>query len=194
MTTAVMLQTPRLLLRPLTLADEDDVFAYQSDPEVVRYIPWPVRTRDQVRAALERYAGLTRMEETGDGILLAIVEKTSGTVIGQLNLSIASREDRHGEFGYVVSRAFGRRGFATEASARLLDYAFDALDLHRATARIDARNVASAGVAQKLGLRCEAQFREDEWFKGEWTSTRIYAILADEWRALRGSMVTDERT
>jgi aminoglycoside 6'-N-acetyltransferase len=71
----------------------------------------------------------------------------------------------------------------------LLDYAFETLDLHRASALIDTRNVASAAVAEKLGLRREAEFRENEWFKGEWTSTWIYAILADEWRAARGSMV-----
>jgi RimJ/RimL family protein N-acetyltransferase len=185
----MLLETPRLLLRPLTLADEDDVLVYQSDPEIVRYIPWPVRTRDQVRAALEKHTGNTRMTEDGDGILLAIVERTGGRVIGQLNLSIASITDRHGEFGYVVSRAFAGRGYGTEASARLLDYAFETLDLHRASALIDTRNVASAAVAEKLGLRREAEFRENEWFKGEWTSTWIYAILADEWRAARGSMV-----
>ncbi len=188
-----MIETSRLRLRPLELTDEDDLFVYQSDPETVRYIPWPARTRDQVRAALAAYAGKRRMSEAGDGILLAIVEKTSGTVIGQMNLSIASLTDRHGEFGYVVSRAFTGRGFATEASAAVLDYAFDALDLHRVSAQIDTRNHASAAVAAKLGMRREAEFIENEWFKGEWSSSWIYAILAHEWRAARDSMVIHER-
>ncbi len=43
-----MLETARLRLRALELADEDDLLAYQSDPEIVRYIPWPVRTRELV--------------------------------------------------------------------------------------------------------------------------------------------------
>jgi RimJ/RimL family protein N-acetyltransferase len=183
-----MLETARLLLRPLTLADEDDVFVYQSDPETVRYIPWPVRTREQVRAALQKFAGMTRMSENGDGLLLAIVERASERVIGQMNLSIASRVDRHGEFGYVVSRAYARRGFAFEASVCVLDYAFGTLDLHRVSATIDTRNVASAALAEKLGLRREAEFRENEWFKGAWSSTWIYAVLQPEWRAARGSM------
>lgn len=175
-----MLETPRLLLRPLTLADEDDVFAYQSDPEVVRFIPWPVRTREQVREALQRFAG--------DSGVLAIVEKAGGAVIGQTNVAVASARDRHGEFGYVVSRAYANRGFATEASARVLDYAFDVLDLHRMTARIDTRNAASAAVAAKLGMRREAELRENEWFKGAWSSCWIYALLQDEWRAARGKI------
>jgi RimJ/RimL family protein N-acetyltransferase len=189
-----VLETARLHLRPLELADEDDVLVYQSDPEIVRYIPWPERTREQVRAGIVAFKDRTRMERSGDALVLAMVEKRSGTVIGQMNVGITSREDAQGEFGYVVARAFGRRGFATEASAAVLDYAFDVLDLHRVTAQIDTRNVASVGVVTKLGLRREAEFRENEWFKGEWTSSWIYAILAAEWRAARDSMVTDERT
>jgi RimJ/RimL family protein N-acetyltransferase len=189
-----VLETPRLLLRPLEGADEDDLLVYQSDPEIVRSIPWPVRTREQVRAAFHAFAGRTRMTETGDGIVLAIVWKATGRVIGQTNLSIASRDDSHGEFGYVVSRAFAGRGIATEASRAMLDSGFTTLGLHRMTARLDARNRASAAVAEKLGMRREAMFVEDEWFKGEWTSTWVYALLAAEWRAARDSMGTDERT
>ena len=151
----MLLETRRLLLRPLALADEDDLFVYQSDPETVRYIPWPVRTREQVRAALEKFAGRTQMSESGDTLLLAIVERTSGTVIGQTNLTIASLEDRQGSFGYVVGRAFTGRGFASEAAACVLEYAFETLDLHRVTAQIDTRNPASAAVAAKLGMRRE---------------------------------------
>jgi RimJ/RimL family protein N-acetyltransferase len=186
--TSPLLETERLRLRPLELTDEDDVFVYQSDPEIVRYIPWPVRTREQVREALIRFAGRTRMTETGDGILFAVVWKATGTVIGQMNVSIASLDDSHGEFGYVVSGAFAGRGIATEASRAVLDYGFTTLGLHQISARLDARNLASARVLEKLGMRREAMFVEDEWFKGEWTSTWVYALLAAEWAAARGSM------
>jgi len=189
-----VLETPRLRLRPLELADEDDLLVYQSDPEIVRYIPWPERTREQVRAGIVAFKDRTRMEQSGDALVLAIVEKRSGRVIGQMNVGIVSRDDAQGDFGYVVGRAHARRGFATEASAAVLDYAFDVLGLHRISAQIDTRNLASAGVAAKLGMRREAEFRENEWFKGEWTSSWIYAILAAEWRAARDSMETDERT
>jgi RimJ/RimL family protein N-acetyltransferase len=189
-----MLETARLRLRALELCDEDDLLAYQSDPEIVRYIPWPVRTREQVREGILAFKDRARMESSGDALVLAIVEKRSGTVIGQMSVGIVSREDAQGEFGYVVARAFANRGFATEASAAVLDYAFDVLGMHRVSAQIDTRNLPSVAVAKKLGMRCEAEFRENEWFKGEWTSSWIYAILASEWRATRDSMVVHERT
>jgi RimJ/RimL family protein N-acetyltransferase len=189
-----MLETARLRVRTLDLADEDDMLVYQSDPEIVRYIPWPERTREQVRAGIVAFKDRTRMEQSGDALVLAIVEKRSDVVIGQMSVGIVSRDDAQGEFGYVVSRAFANRGYATEASAAVLEYAFDVLGLHRMTAQIDTRNAASAAVAVKLGMRREAEFRENEWFKGAWSSSWIYAILADEWRVARDSMVVHERT
>ena len=183
-----MLESARLMLRPLDVSDEADLLAYQSDPDVVRYIPWPVRTREVVRSALEAVVAQTRLSETGDAISLAIVEKNSARVIGQTNVSITSRADAQGEFGYVVSRAYAGRGFATEASRTMLDHAFGAVGLHRMTARIDTRNLASAAVARKLCMRREAEFRESEWFKGEWSSSWIYAILASEWSRSRAKV------
>ena len=183
----MMLESARLALRPLEVSDEADLFVYQSDPDVVRYIPWPVRSREIVQSALAAVVAQTRLSETGDAISLAMVEKTSARVIGQTNMSITSRADGGGEFGYVVSRAYAGRGFPAEASSMMLDHAFRTVGLHRMTARIDTRNLASAAVAVKLGMRREAEFREDEWFKGEWSSTWIFAMLASEWMRSRAA-------
>ena len=47
----------------------------------------------------------------------------------------------------------------------------------------DERNLASARVLEKLGMRREAHLVENEWVKGEWQSEAIYALLAREWAA-----------
>ena len=65
----------------------------------------------------------------------------------------------------------------------LLALAFDDLGAHRVMGRLDARNTASARVLGRLGMRLEAHLVEDEWFKGEWSSTLVYAILDREWRS-----------
>ena len=46
------------------------------------------------------------------------------------------------------------------------------------------RNAASARVLERLGMRREAHFVENEWLKGEWTDELVYAMLDREWRAL----------
>lgn len=71
----------------------------------------------------------------------------------------------------------------TEAAGAVLEIAFNGLGLHRASAVLDARNDASAALCMRLGMRDEAHFVEDLWFKGGWGDTTIYAILDREWAA-----------
>ena len=63
----------------------------------------------------------------------------------------------------------------------MLDFAFGPLGLHRVIGRLEPRNVGSARVLEKLGMRREAHLVENEWVKGEWQSELVYAILAREW-------------
>lgn len=178
-----VLTTERLILRPLRLTDADDLLQYQSDADTVRYIPWPVRTRAQVVEALLKHAedAVELPEVTGDSALLAWELRSTGQVIGQSNLSIVRASNRHAEIGWVTHPGFTRQGYGLEATRALIDWAFAGLNLHRISASIDVRNTASAQFAEKLGLRREAEHLEDDWFKGEWTSTFIYAVLAREW-------------
>jgi len=179
-----MIETSRLILRPFELSDHADMLEYQSNPEVVKYIPWPVRTPEQVQEALEKGMKDTKLEKQGDWVLLSIVLKDSKKVIGQLNISIVSEKNKHAEFGYVLNPAFSGNGYATEAAKALITWAFNNHDLHRISAVIDQRNPQSRGVCERLGLRLEATHVEDDFFKGEWTSTWIFAILKREWEAL----------
>ena len=56
--------------------------------------------------------------------------------------------------------------------------AFETYDVHRVFGRLEARNLASARVLEKLGMRREAHLVENEWVKGEWQSELVYALLA----------------
>jgi RimJ/RimL family protein N-acetyltransferase len=117
---------------------------------------------------------------------LAVVEKQTGTLVGDVVLFWHSAEHRGGEIGYVINPDHTGRGYATEAARALLALAFDGLDLHRVVGRIDSRNTPSAAVLRRLGMRQEAVLVENEWFKGEWTTEIDFAILAAEWRAGSG--------
>jgi RimJ/RimL family protein N-acetyltransferase len=55
--------------------------------------------------------------------------------------------------------------------------------MHRVFAQADERNIPVRGLLERLGFRCEARLVEAEWFKGEWSTLRLYAMLDREWRA-----------
>ena len=67
--------------------------------------------------------------------------------------------------------------------AAMLGLGFDDLHLHRIEGRCDPRTSRSWRLLERLGMRREAHFRENEIFKVEWGDEYVYALLASEWRA-----------
>jgi aminoglycoside 6'-N-acetyltransferase len=182
-----MIETKRLILRPLLITDVDDLLEYQSHPEIVRYIPWPERTREQVVEALNKTidTGKGELKDEGDFFVLAweIKEGThAGKVIGQSNMSLRSTNDQLSDIGWVTHQDFQRKGYAFEATFGLMEYAFKNFPLHRIVADIDTRNPESAAMAEKLGMRREAEYKDSEFFKGAWCSMWLYAILKSEFQ------------
>src|SRR5215469_3438857 len=174
-------RSARLLLRPLTEADVNDLVEYRSNPEVCRYVPFEPQTAEDVIARISGAWRPQTIDQEGDAIILGAELMESGKLIGDVMLRWLSAEHSCGEIGYVFSPAYSGRGYAAEAAHAGLHLAFDDLGLHRVIARVDARNSASARLAIRLGMRQEAHLVENEWFKGEWTDEIDFAMLAQEW-------------
>jgi aminoglycoside 6'-N-acetyltransferase len=169
----------------MQIEDVDDLVQYQSNPEIVRYIPWPPRTIEQVREAAESVVatGKFDLKEDRDFMVLVWALKSTGQVIGQSNMELISKVNKCANIGWVTHQNFQRQGFAYEASRALLDYAFRNFDLHRVIADIDSRVPESAALAEKLGMRREATYLDGEFFKGQWCDMWLYAILKREFQA-----------
>jgi RimJ/RimL family protein N-acetyltransferase len=182
------IRSARLLLRPLTEADVDDLVEYRSMPEVCRYVPFEPQSASDVSARLNGAWQRKTLDQEGDSITLGAELMESGKLIGDVMVRWLSAEHGCGEIGYVFSPAYSGRGYAAEAAHASLHLSFENLGLHRVIARVDARNSASARLATRLGMRQEAHLRENEWYKGEWTDEVDFAMLAQEWpsRTLAG--------
>jgi RimJ/RimL family protein N-acetyltransferase len=175
------LETDRLWLRPFTEGDFEALSAYQSRPDVTRFLYWEPRGPQEVRAALEKKIASRAIRSEGDVLALAVELRSTSQVIGDFILGLTSEQHRTAEIGYVIHPDHHGKGYATEAGWVLLRIGFEHLGLHRVVAGLDARNVASARVLEKLGMRQEAHFVENEFVKDEWQSAIEYAILDREW-------------
>jgi len=175
--------TPRLVLRPFSTADLDDVWAYQRQPEVARHLMWEPRDRRQSQQSVDQMVREDRLVEEGDCLTLAVVWPATGTVVGQVELVWLSREHRQGEIGYVFNPQHQGQGLATEAAVEMLRIGFEEFDLHRIIGRCSAQNTASARLLARLGMRQEAHFIQNVLVKGEWKEELVYAMLQDEWRS-----------
>ncbi|MHA6297789.1 GNAT family N-acetyltransferase [Devosia sp. CAU 1758] len=181
------LTTQRLSLRPFTRGDVDAVFAYRGREDVARYLFDTPLSREECALAIQQRTSQTRLEQEGDRVVLAVETLDSTALVGEVSLIWRSVEARQGELGWIFHPAHQGLGYASEAANRMLDLGFGAADLHRVFARCDARNDRSWRLMERLGMRREAHFREHALFKGGWDEEFYYAMLRDEWRALRQS-------
>lgn len=177
------LSTARMTLRPYEMGDLAAVHDLFSRADVSRYLLWEPMDIDAARALLERRMTQTRIEADGDGVLVAALDTETGRLIGELMLRLTSTQSRQGEIGWSVHPDVQGRGLATEGAREMLRLGFEELGLHRIMAECDARNAASLRVMERLGMRREAEFIDNQFLKGEWVREIVCAILETEWRA-----------
>ena len=175
------LRTERLVLRALEPGDLDDVAALQSDPGTIRYLPWPLRTREESALWLADRIQSHALEHDGDAVAWAAVRRDDGGFVGVVVLFLRSTEHRTTEVGFVLSPSARGAGYASEAAHALVQLSFDRLDAHRVVARLDPRNDASARVLARLGMTFEGVHRQDALIRGQWSDTAVWAVLRQEW-------------
>ena len=176
------LETPRLLLRRFADRDFAEFLAYANDPEVSRYQSWESYTEQQARELIERQKACVP-GRPGEWFSYAAELKETGALAGHVSLSVKAEDTRQAEMGFAFAREYQGRGLAREGAERVLAYAFGALELHRVVAVTDCENARSAALLERLGMRREAHFVENIWFKGAWGSEYLYAVLRREWAA-----------
>jgi len=145
----VILETPRLSFREMTLDDLGFVAEMMSDPEVSRYYE-----RQFSRAESEKWihAGLTRYRTDGHGLWLATLRET-GEPVGQAGILMQDVDGaRHAELGWLLHRRFWGYGYATEAGAACRDAAFGRWGYDHVISLIRPVNEPSVRVARRLGM------------------------------------------
>ena len=175
------LTSQRLRLREFRLADFEAILAYDSDPEVVKYVCYGPYTPDECRKELTWHIAHQQAEQRifyHLGVTLADDDR----LIGWCGLEMISHTNREAEIAYALHRDYWGQGFATEAAAAMLSAGFDQLGLHRIFATCNPLNEASIHVLTKLGMRYEGCMVGQKWCRDAWRDVAMYAILEDEWR------------
>lgn len=177
------LHTDRLRLRPMTAADAPAIHRYQSREDVCAYLLFEPRTLAQVTERVERHAASLRLGAVGDYLQIAVERTADGQLIGDVYVAVKSLDNLTAELGWTFHPDVHGQGYASEAAAAVMDLLFTRIGIHRVIAEYDPRNHASIALCERLGMRHEAFFRQDLWFRGGWADTGIHAITAEEYAA-----------
>jgi len=180
------LETERLILRDFVEDDWHEVLTYQSDPLYLRYYEWTERTPDAVQEFVGWFLDYQK-QEPRIKFQLAITLKSNNQLIGNCGIRMETANAPQADIGYELDPKHWNHGYATEAAHAIVDFGFSSFNLHRVWSWCVADNLGSAHILEKLGMHLEGRLRENEYYKGRWWDTLMYAILADEWDAHKQS-------
>ena len=169
------LETERMLLRPRTKEDKDDIFEYASDPEVTEYVTWP--THRSIEDTISFLESAPKNFAKRESIGFAIELKETGKMIGDCGFLRIEPKHHRTEIGYVLNRNFWSKGYMTEAVQELIRFAFEEMGMHRVAAICDVENIRSSNVMERCGMTFEGTLRDYEWLHGKFVSKKTYAII-----------------
>jgi len=174
-------ETARLILRPFTPDDWQDLYEYESHPETLKFVTtdWKCTENDAKSMAKDWSENET---------VWAVCLKDTGKVIGHVDIRPEyDKKFNVYEIGYIFSPLYHGKGYAAESLKRILQHGFEDLNAHRIIADSYPENTASWKLLERLGLRREAHFIKCWPFgktaDGEthWNDVYFYGILKSEW-------------
>ena len=168
----ILFETERLTVGSFIPEDANDLAVILTDPEVTFFEPYPTFTREK---CVQEAVHLSKSNE-----FYAVLQ--NGTVIGKIYFS-KQQADTY-TLGYTFGAAYQGKGFATESIGGFLEYAFSEWNVRRVIAEIDARNSKSVKLAERIGMRREAEHKAlypDKHIPACYHDFYIYAILKQEY-------------
>ena len=177
--TPFTLESERLIIRRITMDDNEAIHSYGKDERVAFGASFPQHksiedARTYIRTVLESYQ---KNEPTSYGIVL----KDSGELIGGIGLHHPDTASHKIEIGYALAPWHWNNGYMTEAAVTMIDHIFRLTELQRLEARCKSINTASERVMQRLGMTYEGTLRHNQLQNGIYYYTKVYSILRDEW-------------
>ncbi|MBC7936903.1 MAG: GNAT family N-acetyltransferase [Rhizobacter sp.] len=169
-----VLHTPRLLLREIAGADIDKVFEGLSHPEVIKQYGVSFTTLESTKEQMDWCANMIK---AAIGRCWAICAADSSIFYGVITLPFWKKEHRKAGLGYWLLPQFWRKGIVTEAAAKVIEYAFTQMNLHRIMAEVEDDNAGSIASLKKLRFVYEGTQRECEIKDGGFLNLEMYALL-----------------
>jgi N-acetyltransferase len=184
----LILQGLHVRLEPLTLEHHDALCEIGLDPELWRWIPTPVRSRDDmldyIRLALQ-------WQTDGTALPFVTVEQSTGRVVGSTRYMNIDRANRHVEIGATwIGRPWQRTVVNTEAKYLMLRHAFERLGCIRVELKTDELNQQSRNAILRIGASQEGIFRNHiVCADGRLRTSVWFSIIDTEWPRVKSALV-----
>lgn len=179
------METERLVLRRFEEGDAKAVFKnWASDPEVVKYLTWPVHENAELTRQIIN--SWTAEYDNNEYYNWAIVLKELEEPIGSITVVHYEDQVRMAHIGYCIGRQWWHQGIMSEALQAVIDYLFEKGDFNRIESRHDPHNPNSGKVMMHCGMQYEGTMRQNDWSNQGIVDSSYYALLKSDWEAVKG--------
>ena len=167
------LTSERLILRPVELADVDDLYDFYRRPDAMRFMDTPPhtspeQTRKRVDAMCNGPGTTWTVRTDADGPALGFVDYVGNSGVPGM--------------GYMLHPDHWGNGYMSEAVRTALDYGFDEMGLDRVELWIQEENSASLRLAERVGFRRRGRLRQKYGKDATGHEKIVYGITAEQWR------------
>ena len=175
-----IVETERLLLRPVTLDDAEEMFAYASDKDNTRYTFLTNQNLEETKNNIAQFYLANPLGRWG------IELKSTGEFIGTIDLHKIAPVLKKAAIGYIINKKYWNQGLTTEANRAVIELAFEKIGMNKLTALYDKDNPASGKVMEKLGMRFsheEPYARMDKNEPGRFVTDVHYVLTKEDYFA-----------
>jgi RimJ/RimL family protein N-acetyltransferase len=176
------IETNRIILRFLKKDDAEDMLIYRNNIDVSKYQGFePTYSKDTIIEFINNHS-TDSINPKESWIQIGIEYKQNNKIIGDIGIHVENIgcEYYQAQLGITLNPAYQSKGIAYEAINIIINFLFNYWNCHRIYVEIDTRNNKSVNLFKKLKFREEAHLINNYFFKNEWTSIFVYAILKDE--------------
>ncbi|BCR35255.1 GNAT family N-acetyltransferase [Mariniplasma anaerobium] len=175
-----MIQTSRLIIEYAQTEDLDDIYEYVSNKEVMKYeredFPTKAKYEELLNYFIEhKLLYVIRLKDLPKVIGHIFLGKTNPAINNEYNI------------GYILNPLFHNKGYCSEASKAIINYAFLELHANRVRAACNPENIPSWKVMEKIGLKKEGYFKKRFFMKNDefghpiYTDQVMYGIHCSDW-------------
>ena len=169
-----VLETERLILRPLTMEDKPAIFKWASDPRVAKFMLYPQYTSlDDADVWLESLYLEEKQLDYG------FVWKETGELIGSGGLVFKPEEDCW-SIGYNIRHDMWGKGIVVEACKKIIEYARANYEVKRICGHFAKDNPNSGRVMEKLGMRYVKDWEYTKFDGSATFKANMYEIRYEE--------------
>lgn len=177
------LLTPRVSIEPLTMRDVDEFVRYRQVPEIARFQSWDTNYSAEHGVDLVQSQEGVVLPAPGDWLQLAIHDRETGELLGDLALHTIDAAEPSFEIGFTLATKNQGKGIAREAVRRILDFLFHELGAKSVCAQCDSRNSPSIALLLALGFENRPTESWTDDFKGESIIVNYFSVVAQDFHS-----------